>query len=162
MSPKLFWILPALAATGCLPTLEPVGDQGLPPGQYTCDQYVQEVGNEVVNLTILLTPSTFCGTLDSTGNDGTLYTGDRDNTLFRLDSGGPHLITLEWEQADSDYDLYLFRTTDSGDYAEVDASSGSSYPEQITASMEAGREYLTVVVGWSGPAAGWGVSVEPQ
>ncbi len=89
-----------------------------------------------------------CGDLASVGNDGSSYTGDYDFVKFSPDASGTWSVTLDWDAAGSDYDLYL---TDSSINV-LDAANGTatSGPERATANLVAGRTYYAVVVGWSG------------
>ena len=162
-SPQKFTLLllPLLMSVGCLPELEPV-DNGSDFGAFQCDTNVNEAGDDIVDVAVQIVPATICGELDSTGNDGTRYTGDRDNTLFRVNNPGSYTLTLEWDSPDGDYDFYLYDDFEGLEPTPLSYASTEGYPETFSASLQPSKEYLLVVVGWAGEAGAWGVTLQPD
>jgi len=151
--------------TGCLPVLEPVDSPSY--GGITCEDTEDDVAdNATFDVGRLTPPITICGELASVGNDGDKYTGDRDNTGFRVTTSGQHRFSLEWD-AKGDYDLYLYDDEQEGDTGgerailPLEFASSGTYPEQFTAALQPGRDYVLVVIGWDGTASRWGVTIQP-
>ena len=121
-----------------------------------CHTRVPESNGESVRLDMLPgLPFTFCGELDSTGNDGASYTGDRDLTEFVLSDGGGFHLTLRWSSAETgDYDFFLFEGDD-----EIGRAASLGYPELIEIGLSPKTPYTVIVVGWEGVAGEWQVTV---
>jgi len=151
--------LPLLLSVGCLPELEPVDNTDY--GAFQCDVNLPESGDDIIDVALQNPPTTICGSLDSTGNDGTRYTGDRDNTLFKVSSPGTYSLTLEWDAPSGDYDFYLYDDFEGIDPTPLNYASTEGYPETFDVSLQPNREYLLVVVGWGGEQGAWGVTIQP-
>ncbi len=177
----------ALVTTACVPELAPLDDDtGAGLGQDgdkepangngngngnggddtapedTCF-YADELGNEIEDapyLGMIDTPGTICGELDSVANDANGYAGDMDFVAFQVEWDATYQLSLSWEAAGADYDLYVFEVTDqkyvtiSDDYVE-----GTEH-ESVVLELDAGDTYVVGVAGWEGATGSWTVTVE--
>ena len=143
-----------LLLLGCLPPLEPPADTG--GDVNSCHTRVPESGSEPVRLDVLPgLPFTFCGELETTGNDSAAYTGDRDLTEFVLNEGGSYRLYLRWSASSTgDYDFFLFEGDD-----EIGRAASLGYPEIIDIDFIHHTPYTAIVVGWEGVAGEWQVTV---
>ena len=149
----LLWIL-----SGCLPELEPPAGSEGPELQCNETNRVEEEGEGTVWLGLLEERNIICGELSSTGNNGSGYTGDRDRLDFSPGRNGTWLLSLDWESAEADYDFYLLAAETN---MEIQSSAGTAWPQEMEVDLMPDLEYRLIIVGWSGPAGEWSMSLAP-
>ncbi|MEZ4237934.1 MAG: hypothetical protein R3F59_17670 [Myxococcota bacterium] len=122
---------------------------------------VDEVGDDYVTLLGDLGPGDrVCGALYGTGHSGSNYTSDRDMVGFQVDPAVRLSMSLSWDAAPADYDLYLFES-DGGTLTPLDeAAVPGQGPEALQAPLDAGVQYVLLVVGWDGLADDWTIDLQ--
>ena len=100
---------------------------------------------------------TLCGSVWTTGNNGSTWTGDVDVLYFQASGSGSWKFTLSWSGS-ADYDLALF--DGAGNVVASDARESNTSPETIQTNITNGNNYYLFVGGWSGATGDWEIATQ--
>ena len=103
-------------------------------------------------------PGLINGHIYQASNDGSnSHTGDFDWISFRVATDSAADISLSWDQAQADYDLYLL---EDGEPVAGSSELGSVQPESISRNLTRGSTWTVLVAGWSGPSGDYQVLLD--
>ena len=98
------------------------------------------------------------GHLCSTGSDGFGYTGDHDYFRFISGPGGDVTFTLDWDNS-ANFDIWIYRS-DGVSFVAKDTTI--SKPAVVEVALDAGMLYVAKIVGYSGQAGDYTLTIEPE